>query len=397
MPADGAEEGEVVVVMSELCVSVLSTTSLKGSKADAPFKLSITSEFAGLSKVADKDAAVPVSTELSFSAEPTDISHSETFEVVVHTQEGIELLANNSVVITLWEGPVADAGGKAKKKAKAKEAEEKPLGTITVPLTAIVFDAKQEMTGSYPVQLVTPDEGEDAVAPTCQIRVAMSKPLMSDEQLAEGNLMTVSVDGAYSIPEQFVPAAANISYGLNIPLPIGGTGRMFNGGVAITGEEPHERPTYNVDNTGKDAATRTLAETEANYIEFSGRASRSVVFLDKASQREMISQISRKREVAVEFRRYSKEAAKGGKGTKVPKAGDAEEMIPGFHGMGFADVSSLIYPGSTEIAVASNIAPYDEAALSARVGLSREEIDRIYNPPKPGQKERAPPKKDPAM
>jgi hypothetical protein len=159
----------------------------------------------------------------------------------VHSQEGIELLANNCVVITLWE--VADVGGKAKKKAKSKEAEEKPLGTITVPLTAIVFDGEQEMSGSFAVELATPDEGGDtAVPPTCEIRVALSRPLMSEQQLSEGNLMTVTAIGAYSLPEQFTPAAANISFGLNIPLPIGATGRTFTGGVAIAADEPHQRP-----------------------------------------------------------------------------------------------------------------------------------------------------------
>jgi hypothetical protein len=109
----------------------------------------------------------------------------------------------------------------------------------------------------------------------------------------------------------------------------------------------------------------------------------------------MVSAISRNREVAFEFWRFSKEVAKS-KGSKTPKAGEAEENIPGFHGMGFADISSLIYPGATGLTVASNVVPYAEAVLTEKMALSREAIDRLYNPPKPGQKERPPPKKDPA-
>lgn len=313
----------------------------------------------------------------------------------VNCKSGIELMANAPVEITLWE--VTD--NKADKKKKKKDPEEREIGTVTIPLDALVFDGATKLSGSYVVQLATPDAlaTHDAPQPTVEVEISLNQPLMSPEQLAEGNLMSLAMHGAYSLPEipQFGPGAANIVFGITIPLPVAGPGQAFSDGVCIAAEPEGNStaPSYKVNCTGKSAEDRAAAESAGNAIHWGGSTGKAVVFLDKADQAVMISRIAKSREIAVEFKRYSKEAVKGKKG---PKDGASEDLIPGYHAMALADISSLIYPGLTELSGAFALSPYDEADMEAKAGMTREELDELLTPTKPGDKKKAAPKKDPA-
>ena len=312
----------------------------------------------------------------------------------VNCKSGIELMANAPVEITLWE--VTD--NKAEKKKKKKEPEEREIGKVIIPLDALVFDGAMKLAGSYVVQLVTPDAlaTAESARPTVEVEISLNQPLMSPEQSAEGNLMSLAMQGAYSLPEgpQFAPAAANIVFGITIPLPVSGPGQAFSDAVCVAAEPEGNTttPTYQVDCTGRAAEDRAAAESTGNAVQWAGSSGKSVVFLTKEDQAAMVARIAKTREIAVEFKRYSKEAAKGKKG---PKDGGSEDLTAGYHAMALADISSLIYPGSTELSGAFALAPYDEEEMEAKAGLTRDELDEILTPTKPGDKKKAAPKKDP--
>jgi tetratricopeptide (TPR) repeat protein len=352
--------------------------------------LQVRSEFAGLAKTHDSTECAP--TDLVFAETATPITHSDMFELAVHCKEGIELMENSRVELTLWE--VTE--DKADKKKKKKEASEREIGTVSVPLDALVFDGASKLTGSFAVVLAAPDPlaTSDSPTPMVEVEITLDKPLMSPEQTEEGNLMRVALQGAFSLPDLFQVAAQNISFGLTVPLPTSGPGQTFNDGICNACSDDVPKPSYSVDGTGRSSDDRAAAETTGNSVRWSGRTGESVVFLDKAAQVAMIAQIAKCRSIPVEFKRYSKEAGKGKKG---PKDGGSEELFPGYHAMAFADISSLIYPGQVELTGAFALVPYDEAALETESGKSREELDELLTPTKPGDKKKAAPKKDPAV
>ena len=118
----------------------------------------------------------------------------------------------------------------------------------------------------------------------------------------------------------------------------------------------------------------------------------SVAFLDKAAQKAMVAHISKQRHIPVEFKRFNKEfKAPAGKKGKGAGAGE-EVLVPGYHGVSYVDISSLMYPGATQLNCAFPVLPYDEAEMTETTGWTREALDEVLYPAKKHDK-KPPPKK----
>jgi len=382
-------------MVGKLTVSVTSAVGLRGSK-DGSFGLLVRAACGSLSTNESGDGEA---TEMTFSAEPTPVTHTNTFSVPVCSKEGIELMANTPMVLNLLEMNDNKADSKKSKK-KDKAPEQKELGSTQIDLGPLVFENKREISGSYAIVLNTPQDeaDENTVAPSIDVTISMDRHVLSDEQVQGGNMMTITPMGVYSLPQLplFQAGVPNITYGVTVPLPVG-AGLSFNGGVIVApagaSAEGYEAE-YRVDQTGHADEMRTNCETVENRVESLGK---SIVFLNAQDQSALIDQTSRTRLIPVEFRRFSKESGKGKSG-KASKAGGGseDELVPGHHGVSYVDISSLIYPGSKELCGAFNVVPYDEATMTEKTGVTREALDEQLFPSKPGSRTKGAPKKDPA-
>ena len=99
-------------------------------------------------------------------------------------------------------------------------------------------------------------DAEPIPSPSIEVTVSLERSLMTDEQLAEGNLMTVKPLSAHMLPPPPAPfqplgeSKVAAPYGLSLPLPVNGHGRVFLGGsllAPVMAEEGADwAPPYNV-------------------------------------------------------------------------------------------------------------------------------------------------------
>lgn len=235
--------------------------------------------------------------------------------------------------------------------------------------------------------------------PTCEVKVSLDRPLLSASQVEASNLISVTPMGIFSCPVDgwhLSSQAPTQTYGLSVPLPMGDADRVltFNDGVLV----PASKDCSVIDGNcnpyegeqgllrGKDDIVfRNEAEQTKNRIEF--RSSKAI-YVDSSAVAGMISEIPKHRLVPVELKRHTIEAEKSGKGVKggKGKGSGEEDSVPGCHGVAYVDISSLLYPGATQITGAFPVVPYDDAEMLEKTGRSRELLDELIAPP--GKKKR---------
>ncbi|KAK3520311.1 hypothetical protein QTP70_021354 [Hemibagrus guttatus] len=314
---------------------------------------------------------------------------------VAHT---LDDLAHKPVILTLIEV--------FPKEEKQKEEKTSVLGQAVVDLLPLLHGQCSfssivvlHPTHGSPYETVSQDKG---IKPTLEVTVSTAEPLLSDTQLSESNLLTVTVETAYSVPEVWNAAAGpQHSYVATLQVPLTSQKKeqllLFSNGILKMGgeKEPVHRAKkwplgsflapdaqfipgisivdepVNLDhndlNSFEDVVFRAEAECYRKRVSWDTERR---CFIDAGGVTCLSNRIVECRLWPVEVMRctqFGSCKAGGGKvGKEKPQLED--EIQISFHGVAYVDFAPLLYPGVRHIRGVYRIHPFSESDLLMKEG-----------------------------
>ncbi|XP_047435842.1 cilia- and flagella-associated protein 70 [Mugil cephalus] len=311
-------------------------------------------------------------------------------------------IAHRPVILTVMEVLPEE------KKAEAKTAM---LGQAVVDLLPLL-QGQCNFSSTVPVSPVTSASGKESLQDfsrkqsSLDVRVSVTDPVLSETELSASNLLKVTVETAYSVPESWPvtgPAPSPCSYitALEVPLAAGqdqvlvfSEGHLKSGGQReLKGRQkkrPHQatlvpgnhylpgvffQPESIEEEVGEltdleDRAFREEAETTKNRLSWD---TETRCFLDAGGATRLRQRITESRLWPVEIMRSL---------VPLEKLGDEDPEIP-FHGMAFVDMGRLLYPGVNRIRGAYSVQPFspDELLNKAKrsVSVLKEHVKTVAN------------------
>ncbi|XP_062070688.1 cilia- and flagella-associated protein 70 isoform X6 [Lepus europaeus] len=280
------------------------------------------------------------------------------------------------------------------KEKKQKDEKTLVLGQAVVDLLPLLegessFEMKvplHPVPGS-PLENLRPGVKQCSLA----VKVFVAEPLLTTAQVLGGNLLKVTLEAAYSVPESFIPLGPlqNYMVGLQVPslgekdYPI-----LFkNGTLKLGGErEPVPRPkkwpianilapgANNIPDAFIVGGPYEEEEGELNHPEdreFRNQAEcikkriiwdlESRCYLDPPAVVSFQKRIGDCRLWPVEITRVPLVTAPKGKAGKLDKIED--ESQPSFHGVAYVNMVPLLYPGVKRIRGAFHVYPYLDSTV----------------------------------
>ncbi|XP_073721083.1 cilia- and flagella-associated protein 70-like isoform X2 [Misgurnus anguillicaudatus] len=281
------------------------------------------------------------------------------------------------------------------KEKKQKEEKTAVLGQAVVDLLPLL---KGQCSFLSCVQLhsASGSSVDDGVKPTLDVSVSVQEPLLSDVQISESNLLMVTVETAYSIPDIWNAASTPPSSyvaALQIPLSAGEAQALLfsNGTVKMGGEResvprPKKWPVgpllapgaeimegQFIDTEPMDMGHGDLTDIEDTDFRADAECNRKRVswdtmqrcFIDTGGVACLSRKIAECRLWPIEIMRCTQTApTKSAKNSKE-KQGEDEAQIS-FHGVVYMDLAPLLYPGVRRIHGAYRIYPFYESDLLAK-------------------------------
>ncbi|XP_045076940.1 cilia- and flagella-associated protein 70-like [Coregonus clupeaformis] len=368
-------------------ITVLRGNNLRGNKAES-ILIYVRAEFNGiiLGDSQKLDAAVDQGVDYNFtcSFECSDAGHT------------LDDMAHKPVILTVIEF--------LPKEKKQKEEKTAVIGQAIVDLLPILHG--QVSFSSTVLLHPTPGSPADAASqegsckPSLDVTVCVPEPLLSGVQLSESNLLKVTVETAYSVPEVWNPVSGSgppCSYvaALQVPLtaekeqvllfsngllkvdgegepmgrprkwplgPLLASGAQFIPGVSMEGE-PIEMEDGDLTSI-EDRDFRNEAETNKKRVSWDTERR---CFLDADGAACLTRRIAESRLWPVEVMRSPQVGAtKGGKAGK-DKGGEDETQLS-FHAVAYVDMAPLLYPGARRIRGAYRLYPFYGSDLLVKPG-----------------------------
>ncbi|XP_071963132.1 cilia- and flagella-associated protein 70-like [Antedon mediterranea] len=369
-------------------VTVLRARNLRGSKGDALTSLvRVECGTNALGESSKVDSNADVAAEYNFN---TKIDC--TFEDPVVLDE----IAFKPILVTLVEV--------LPKEKKQKEERIALLGQCTVDLLPVLKgEVKYKSTlivhplAGSPFENLPPDSPK----PELDVVISVNEPLLTNDQLQESNLMTVTVEAAYSVPEAWNPSGAHFLYNVTLPMPITHdreTTVVLSNGVlksASDKDQPSKQKKWAAPGAAQGAAVyitdqfvqsinydeedgelngkedrdfRIEVETEKNRVIWN---SERRCYMDKTAIQSLQSKIAQTRVWPVEIMRTPMPAAAKAKGK------DEDNPIY-FHGISYVNFAPLLYPGVKKIRGAFRIHSFNDQELCEKTkrkgGLAEEAV-----------------------
>ncbi|ELK32416.1 Tetratricopeptide repeat protein 18 [Myotis davidii] len=215
-------------------ITVIGGYELKGSKGDTPVTF-IRAEF--------NQAVLGDSAKITVSSEGT-AKYNFTCSFEFNPEGGITLddLAHKPVFLTMTEV--------LPKEKKQKDEKTLVLGQAVVDLLPLV-EGESSFGTIVPLHPVpgSPLEPLQPGVKQCslEVKVSVAEPLLTAAQISGGNLLKVTLEAAYSVPESFVPTGPVQNYMVGLQVPSTGEKDypifFKNGTLKLGGErEPTPRP-----------------------------------------------------------------------------------------------------------------------------------------------------------
>ncbi|KFQ25199.1 Tetratricopeptide repeat protein 18, partial [Merops nubicus] len=231
-----------------------------------------------------------------------------------------------------------------------------------------------------------------------EVTVCTEEPLLSPAELSKGNLLTVTLEAAYSVPEAFPPSAALQNYMACLQVPAPGEEEFpllfTNGILKLAGEkEPLPRPknwplgdlvapgALSIPNsfiTGGpyEDEDGELNKREDREFRIQAEGRRRIVwdverrrYLDPAAVLTLQKCISTCHYWPLEVCRVAVAAPSKGKTSKADK-GDEEKQIS-FHGVAYVNVVPLLCPGVKQIRGAFPVFSYQDKEVLEKTKSQR--------------------------
>ncbi|XP_034987278.1 cilia- and flagella-associated protein 70 isoform X2 [Zootoca vivipara] len=357
-------------------ITVLDGHDLKGVKGDGPVTF-VRAEYNGI--------VLGDSAKVESSAEGTaKYNFTTTFDCQPEGPHSLDDIAHKPLLFTVTEV--------LPKEKKQKEEKTIMLGQAVMDLLPLL-EGLCEFSATLPLYPVLGSPLETRPDAKCVINVTVSvqESLLSLWQLSEGNLLRVTVEGVYSVPESFLPTGPPQNYMIGLHVPAVGEKEcpfLFKNGVLKFGgeKEPLPRPkkwpvtnilapggqnipdsfivggAYEEEdgelNTPEDRDLRIQGETIKKRIMWDLERR---CYLDPLAVLCFRKRIADCRYWPVEITRVpiiTSTKTKGGKGDKGGGGGGGEEEQISFHGVAYINVVPLLYPGVKRIRGAFRVYPY---------------------------------------
>ncbi|KAG8507963.1 Cilia- and flagella-associated protein 70, partial [Galemys pyrenaicus] len=344
----------------------------KGVKGDTPVTF-IRAEFNNM--VLGDSAKITVSPEGT-----AKYNFTSSFEF--NPEGGITLddLAHKPVFLTMTEV--------LPKEKKQKDEKTLILGQAVVDLLPLLEGESsfETMIPLHPVPGSPLESIRSSVKCGLEVKVFVAEPLLTTAQISGGNLLKVTLEAAYSVPESFVSTGPPQNYMVGLQVPSVGEKDypifFKNGNLKVGGErEPVPRPkkwpianilapgANNIPDAFIVGGPYEEEEGELNHPEdreFRNQAEcikkritwdlESRCYLDPSAVVSFQKRIADCRLWPVEITRVPMVAAPKGKAGKFDKADDESPLS--FHGVAYVNMVPLLYPGVKRIRGAFHVYPY---------------------------------------
>nr|XP_055181224.1 cilia- and flagella-associated protein 70 isoform X6 [Nyctereutes procyonoides] len=366
-------------------ITVTDGYDLKGFKGETPVTF-IRAEF--------NQMVLGDSAKVTVSAEGT-AKYNLTSSFEFNPEGGITLddIAHKPVFLTMTEV--------LPKEKKQKDEKTLILGQAVVDLLPLLEGESsfETMAPLHPVP-GSPLEPLRSSVKQCslEVKVFVAEPLLTTAQILGGNLLKVTLEAAYSVPESFIPVGPLQNYMIGLQVPSVGEkdySILFkNGTLKLGGErEPVPRPK-------KWPIANILAPGANNipdafiiggpYEEEDGELSRpedrefrnqaecikkriiwdleSRCYLDPPAVVSFQKRIADCRFWPVEITRVPLTIAPKGKAAKFDKVDDESQLS--FHGVAYVNMVPLLYPGVKRIRGAFHVYPYLDSTVYEKTKCS---------------------------
>ncbi|XP_077933703.1 cilia- and flagella-associated protein 70 isoform X2 [Halichoerus grypus] len=358
-------------------ITVTDGYDLKGFKGDTPVTF-IRAEFNQV--VLGDSAKVTVSPEGT-----AKYNFMSSFEY--NPEGGITLddLAHKPVFLTMTEV--------LPKEKKQKDEKTSILGQAVVDLLPLLEGESsfETMVPLHPVPGSPLELVRSSVKCSLEVKVFVAEPLLTTAQILGGNLLKVTLEAAYSVPESFIPVGPMQNYMVGMQVPSVGekdSPILFkNGTLKLGGErEPVPRPkkwpianilapgANNIPDAFIIGGPYEEEEGELNHPEdreFRNQAEcikkriiwdlESRCYLDPPAVVSFQKRIADCRFWPVEITRVPLTTAPKGKAAKFDKADDESQLS--FHGVAYVNMVPLLYPGVKRIRGAFHVYPYLDSTV----------------------------------
>ncbi|XP_064621218.1 cilia- and flagella-associated protein 70-like isoform X2 [Lineus longissimus] len=370
-------------------ITVIRARNLRGSKGDN-IQAVVRVEFG--EKTLGESPKVECSPEV-----PAEYNYQTNINCTFEDPLALDELACKPVVLTITEV--------LPKEKKQKEEKTVILGQCTFDLLPLVKGAvKHKYTLQVHPLSGSPLENASPDLPIAEVDVSISvnDPLLTEAQLEECNLMTLTLESLYAPPESWQLTGAQHMYTVSLPIPITAEKEntiVFPNGVlkpSAEKEPPTKQKKWLMPGSAQGNATlmpdsfissdhiededgdyrakedrdhRAVAEQEKNRLVWNSER-RS--HFEPAACKSLQDKIAKNRYWPVEVMRIA--APTGGKGKK-----DDDNGIS-FHGVAYVNMAPLLYPGVKRIRGAYKVAAFNENDVfekTKRKGTLAEEAARI--------------------
>ncbi|XP_041062560.1 cilia- and flagella-associated protein 70 isoform X2 [Carcharodon carcharias] len=353
-------------------ITVLKARNLKGSKGDNPVTYV---------RVEYNNFQLGDSGKLQMTENEIEYNFTTSFDCTLDGIQGLDNLVHKPVILTVIE--------LLPKEKKKKDEKIIVLGQATVDLLPL---AQGECTFTKTLTLYplgNPLEQNITEETKCLVDIAVSvpEPLLSEAQLEESNLLRITTECAYSVPESWALAAPQFNYVVSLFLPtsISELRVLFTNGILKADKEPSIRPkrwpVSNIITIGaqnipdsfiercpyededgelnhkEDWAFRREAENEKKHVMWNIERR---CFMEPEALRRLQKHIAEFMYIPVEIKRLplAPPAKAGGRSSKLEKT--EEEGPISFHGVAYVNMAPLLYPGVKRIRGAYAIHPFNE-------------------------------------
>ncbi|XP_071834578.1 cilia- and flagella-associated protein 70-like isoform X3 [Apostichopus japonicus] len=373
-----------------ISITIQRARNLRGSKGDTLSSL-VRAEYGSnpLGESPKVDMGEDGSTEYNFTAK---------LECTFDDPAMLDEVAYKPVLVTFVEV--------LPKEKKQKEEKTVLLGQCPLDLLPLVKgETKFKTTLTIHPLPGSPLEGISIDSPKAEVDVIVSvnHPLLTETDLQDGNLLTITVESAYSVPESWNPSGTQYVYNITLPMPL--TAEKESTIVVSSGqlksindkEQPSRQKKWAVPGsaqagsifipdkyiseanrdeengeltTKEDRDFRAEAESEKNRVVWNCERR---AFMDPGAVQSLQTKIATTRLWPVEVMRMPTPSASKGKGK------DEENQIF-FHGVAYVNLAPLLYPGVKKIRGAYTVHAFNEQEVfekTKRKGGLAEEAVRV--------------------
>lgn len=359
-------------VNNDIKIFIAKCRGLQSSKASGQFLVSTKAEFGNT--LLGESGKVELNQETGFFV----FDFAFSLNISVADPVILDEIAQTPIVVTFSEILPKDK--------KAKEEKTNTLGQCCIDLLPLLRG-----DGSFsviePIHLLSGNENaKDDAMGEVHLTVSTDKPLLSEEQLENCNLLTVCVESAYSLPESWNTNGSSFMYTACLPMPLNHEKEtpviLPNGTFKTSGEkelsgqrkwscapsasgsclyipntEIHHRAYEDEDG---DLCKKQDFEFRQNAESHKPRVTWNVerrCFMSQTASHCFQQRIAQYRRWPLEIIRISQ----GNVGQKGK--GKEDECITSFHGVAYVDLAPLLYPGVSKIHGAYLLHPYNELEL----------------------------------